>query len=209
MNVPVAVLETMGRLPGAAAADDERKHRQKALLAFMILLTLTLTVGWTLLHAWLGAQRVAFCLVLYFLVNAAAFAGLLKSQSFAPWMWLHVGSFFVLPWAATWMEGGYDAAGFICVWSAIPILELAVYRPLGRAGALLLLHAGVAVLIAYAQHRGLIAPAIFDLVDSGYPSTLSESGRLALYVTNVAGTAMAALFFFLLAQAPYPPSNPE
>lgn len=204
-GLPSIVLGVLGVVLGTAQEGDSLR-KKKALLAFMLLLTLFLTVGWTVLHVWLGAYRVAFNLVVYFAVNAVALAGMLWFKGFAPWAVLHVASFFVLPWTATWTQGGYEAAGFICVWSGMPVLELSVYRNWAWAAGLLALHAITAMAVAYAQAHGLIVFSMFDWMDLIWPHTqTTESARLIFYIINVAGTVLVAVGFTSLARAPDAP----
>ncbi|MEW5855157.1 MAG: hypothetical protein AB2A00_40650 [Myxococcota bacterium] len=202
---PSVVLGVLAVVLGTPQEGDSQR-KNKALLGFMLMLTLFLTVGWTVLHVWLGAYRVAFNLVVYFICNAVALGGMLYFKGFTPWMLLHVASFFVLPWTATWTQGGYEAAGLICIWAGMPVLELGVYRNWLWGTLLLLVHAAVATVVAWGQAHGWIDFSAFDWMDWRFPHTQTgESARLAFYVINTAGTALVALGFTSLARAPDAP----
>ena len=171
---------------------------KKGILLFMVVVTLILTVGWIILHYALGAYRVGFNLVIYLFINLAALAALLVTRRLNPAMELHVGSFFILPWTATWMEGGVQDSGFICLWCLLPIVELSIYRGAVASLLLFVVHALVAVGVIFADANGWIDRSAFDWLDFGPHVPPSHAARYTFYAINVVGTSGVTLILHLL-----------
>ena len=161
-------------------------------LVFMIRTTLGLTVGWTALHYWLGARRVGFCLVVYFVLNVIALLKSSDSKSNTA-QTLHLAAFFVLPLLATFSEGGWEASGFIGLWSFMPVLEISIYKGYSAAGWLFAVYAALACILLYMEVQGVQMRAIFDWMDLGTTGNLSQAGRYLLYGINIVGTGGVSL----------------
>ena len=117
---------------GADPADDDEQRLRKALLVFIALLILPISLTWWLLYLYFGSWTGWFAFV-YFLVSAASIALFARNRDEALFLRIQLVSILLLPTISMIWLGGVLPAGGVGLWAILAPLGALVFGGV-RAG---------------------------------------------------------------------------
>ena len=129
MRLPAALNGAAAQLAriGADPADDDELRLRKALLVFIAILILPISVVWWLLYLYFGSWTGWFAFA-YFLVSVASIVVFARDRNLDRFLWVQLVSILILPTISMIWLGGVLPAGGVGLWAILAPLGALVFR---------------------------------------------------------------------------------
>jgi adenylate cyclase len=129
MRLPAALNGAAAQLAriGADPADNDELRLRKALLVFIAILILPISVVWWLLYLSFGSWTGWFAFV-YFVVSVASIVGFARDRNLDRFLWVQLLSILILPTISMIWLGGVLPAGGVGLWAILAPLGALVFR---------------------------------------------------------------------------------
>jgi adenylate cyclase len=175
MRLPGFVTSAAARIAriGADPADDDEQRLRKALLVFIALLVLPISLIWWLLYLAFGSWTGWFAF-LYFVISVASVVVFSRDKNVDRFLWVQLLSILLLPTVSMIWLGGVLPAGGVGLWAILAPLGALVFR--GVAAGVRWYAAFLAIFIACG-----VAGSVLDV-----PNAVPEWFSTLMLVLNVA-----------------------
>src|SRR5689334_7912427 len=175
MRLPGFVTSAAARVAriGADPADDDEQRLRKALLVFIALLVLPISLIWWLLYLYFGSWTGWFAFV-YFVISVASVVVFSRDRNVDRFLWVQLLSILLLPTVSMIWLGGVLPAGGVGLWAILAPLGALVFR--GVAAGVRWYVAFLAIFIACG-----VAGSVLDV-----QTTVPEWFSTLMLVLNVA-----------------------